>query len=82
VGMVIPGIPTCFEGKLHQSSCSGCEPFAAPPPPAVMEMMQKHRDEGQTLRAIADRLNALGLRTPNGSAWYASTVGRALAAAA
>jgi DNA invertase Pin-like site-specific DNA recombinase len=50
------------------------------PAPAVMEMMQKQRAEGLTLRAIADKLNALGLRTPNGSTWYASTVGRALAA--
>jgi DNA invertase Pin-like site-specific DNA recombinase len=48
--------------------------------PAVLKMMQKHRDKGLTLRAIADELNSLGLRTPKGSAWYASTVGRALAA--
>jgi DNA invertase Pin-like site-specific DNA recombinase len=53
---------------------------ALAPAPAVLEMMQKHRDEGLTLRAIAVKLNALGLRTPKGSAWYASTVGRALAA--
>jgi DNA invertase Pin-like site-specific DNA recombinase len=50
------------------------------PAPAVLTMMQKHRDAGLTLRAIADELNALGLRTPKGSAWYASTVGRALTA--
>jgi DNA invertase Pin-like site-specific DNA recombinase len=49
------------------------------PAPAVLKMMQKHRDKGLTLRTIADELNALGLRTPKGSAWYASTVGRALA---
>jgi DNA invertase Pin-like site-specific DNA recombinase len=53
---------------------------ALPPTPAVREMMHKHHSEGLTLRAIADKLNALGLRTPKGSAWYASTVGRALAA--
>jgi DNA invertase Pin-like site-specific DNA recombinase len=51
------------------------------PAPAVLKMMQKHRDKGLTLRTIADELNALGLRTPKGSAWYASTVGRALATA-
>lgn len=49
-----------------------------PPAPAVMEMMQELRDKGLTLRAIADRLNALGLRTPKGSNWYASTVRGAL----
>ena len=45
---------------------------------AVMEMMQQHRADGLPFRAIADRLNALGLRTPNGSVWYASTVRGAL----
>lgn len=54
--------------------------IALAPAPAVLEMMKKHRDEGLTLRAIAAKLNALGLRTPKGSGWYASTVGRALAA--
>lgn len=49
-----------------------------PPAPAVMDMMDKLRAEGLTLRAIADRLNALGLRTPRGSYWYASTVRGAL----
>ena len=48
------------------------------PAPAVMEMMQEHRADGLPLRAIADRLNALGLRTPNGAVWYASTVRGAL----
>jgi DNA invertase Pin-like site-specific DNA recombinase len=49
-----------------------------PPAPAVMGMMQELRGDGLTLRAIADRLNALGLRTPKGSSWYASTVRGAL----
>lgn len=53
---------------------------ALTPPPAVMKMMKKlRRDDRLTLRKIADELNALGLHTPKGSAWYASTVGRALA---
>lgn len=45
-----------------------------PPTPAVSDMMCKLRSEGQTLRAIASHLNQLGLRTPQGSLWYASTV--------
>jgi DNA invertase Pin-like site-specific DNA recombinase len=48
------------------------------PAPAVMAMMRKHRAKGLSLRAIADRLNDLGLKTPKGSAWYASTVRGAL----
>lgn len=36
------------------------------------------KDEGMTLRAIADRLNAEGYLTRNGSAWSATQVMRAL----
>jgi DNA invertase Pin-like site-specific DNA recombinase len=50
------------------------------PPPAVLTMIKKHRDEGMALKAIADQLNALGIKTPQGKAWYAMTVQRALAA--
>jgi DNA invertase Pin-like site-specific DNA recombinase len=45
-----------------------------PPSTAVLDMMCKLRSEGQTLRSIAAHLNQLGLRTPQGSLWYASTV--------
>jgi DNA invertase Pin-like site-specific DNA recombinase len=48
------------------------------PAPAVIQMMRQHRDEGLTLRAIADKLNGLGLRTPNGCQWYAGTVRNAI----
>jgi DNA invertase Pin-like site-specific DNA recombinase len=44
----------------------------------VVRMMRQHRDEGMTLRAIADKLNGLGLRTPKGSQWYACTVRNAM----
>jgi DNA invertase Pin-like site-specific DNA recombinase len=53
---------------------------AQTPPPAVLTMIKKHRDEGMALKAIADQLNALGIKTPQGKAWYAMTVQRALAA--
>jgi DNA invertase Pin-like site-specific DNA recombinase len=49
-----------------------------PPSPQVIEMMQRDRSEGLTLRAIADKLNGLGLRTPNGCQWYAGTVRKAM----
>lgn len=55
---------------------------AQAPPTAVLTMMQKHRRDGMSLKAIADQLNALGITTPQGSAWYAMTVQRALALAA
>jgi DNA invertase Pin-like site-specific DNA recombinase len=48
------------------------------PPVQVVQMMRQHRDEGMTLRAIADKLNGLGLRTPNGCQWYACTVSKAM----
>jgi DNA invertase Pin-like site-specific DNA recombinase len=48
------------------------------PAPAVIHMMRQHRNEGLTLRAIAEKLNSLGLRTPKGSQWYACTVSKAM----
>jgi DNA invertase Pin-like site-specific DNA recombinase len=44
----------------------------------VVEMMKSHREDGLTLRAIADKLNGLGLRTPKGCTWYACTVANAM----
>jgi DNA invertase Pin-like site-specific DNA recombinase len=44
------------------------------PAAELIRMVKRHRVEGDTLRVIAARLNALGLRTPKGNAWYASTV--------
>jgi DNA invertase Pin-like site-specific DNA recombinase len=49
-----------------------------PPAPQLVQMMRRHRAEGMTLRAIAAQLNVLGLRTPHGSQWYASTVRKAI----
>jgi DNA invertase Pin-like site-specific DNA recombinase len=49
------------------------------PAPQIVEMMQRYRSEGLTLRAVAGQLNALGLRTPHGSRWYASTVRKVMA---
>lgn len=48
------------------------------PASQVVQMMRQHRDEGMTLRAIADKLNGLGLRTPKGNQWYACTVRNAM----
>jgi DNA invertase Pin-like site-specific DNA recombinase len=42
--------------------------------PALFTIMQNRRAEGWPLRRIADEMNALGLKTPRGAGWHASTV--------
>ena len=46
----------------------------APAHPQISEMLQQMRAQGQTMRAMASQLNGLGLKTPSGGAWYASSV--------
>jgi DNA invertase Pin-like site-specific DNA recombinase len=41
---------------------------------ALLSIMQNRRAEGWALRRIAAEMNTLGLKTPRGSGWYASTV--------
>ncbi|MGH9772584.1 MAG: recombinase family protein [Candidatus Acidiferrales bacterium] len=48
------------------------------PSAAVLEMIQQMRFESASLRAIAARLNELGIRTPRGGKWHPTTVGRAV----
>jgi DNA invertase Pin-like site-specific DNA recombinase len=43
-------------------------------PAATIAFIAKMRGQGETLRAIADQLNALNITTPRGSQWYANTV--------
>jgi DNA invertase Pin-like site-specific DNA recombinase len=45
-----------------------------PVSPALLSIMQNRRAEGWTLRRIAAEMNGLGLKTPRGSGWHASTV--------
>lgn len=52
----------------------------SPPPAQLIEMIQKKRSEGCTLRAIAGYLSELGLRTLGGKHWYASRVRKAMLA--
>lgn len=44
----------------------------------MLQMMERQRIEGGSYRAIAERLNELGLKTPGGKHWYASTVRAAM----
>ena len=46
------------------------------PPPEVIEIMRDRRSQGDTYRAIADRLNRLDIRTPRGYRWHPETVKR------
>lgn len=48
------------------------------PTEAVLAMMHRHRLECGSYRAIAARLNELGVKTPAGAKWYASTVRTAM----
>jgi len=50
----------------------------APTPTEVIAMLQKHREDGKTLREIAAAVNALGLRAPSGKQWHAGSVRAAL----
>jgi hypothetical protein len=49
--------------------------------PLAVERMQSLRDEGLTLRAIAERLTEEGHRTRRGGTWAAETVRKMLARA-
>lgn len=44
----------------------------------VMSTILKFRDDGDTLPAIADKLNGMGVKTRRGGKWYASTVSNIL----
>jgi hypothetical protein len=48
----------------------------------VLSVLRQHRGEGKSFRQIAASINAMGLRTPSGAQWYASTVRQTLQAAA
>lgn len=54
--------------------------IAAPVAPKVLTLMRQQQANGTSLRAIAAHLNGLGLRTPKGFVWYASTVRNAISA--
>jgi Recombinase len=44
------------------------------PSAPVIEMIARLRLEGGTLRGIADRLNALAIKTATGGRWHPTTV--------
>lgn len=44
----------------------------------VLPIVIQYRDSGETLPAIAEKLNEMGVKTRRGGAWYASTVANIL----
>jgi DNA invertase Pin-like site-specific DNA recombinase len=65
------GNPRWHEGSLARATAAR-NPIK--PAPQLIEIMQRHRADGDSLRQIAGRLNTLGLYTPKGKPWHASTV--------
>jgi DNA invertase Pin-like site-specific DNA recombinase len=53
----------------------------APAAPQVLALMRELRAQAESYRAIAERLNGMGLKAPSGYAWYAATVRTALKSA-
>lgn len=76
------GLRTTSGAKFYASSIRNYLGRARPVKPAtpqdVVELMKKNRGIGRSLRYIADTLNDLGLKTPSGARWYASSVSAAL----
>ncbi len=44
------------------------------PSPQVVQIVQQQRQQGHTLRVIADHLHGLGIMTPYGNRWHAKTI--------
>jgi DNA invertase Pin-like site-specific DNA recombinase len=82
------GLLTPRNGRWHATSVraaiGAAELSMAVPklsaPPDVIARLHEFRSQGLSLRAIAARMNTLGLRTPGGHDWYASTVRKVLLA--
>lgn len=62
----------------HALACARAALDYRPPAPEVLNLMVRWRREGDTLRNIAERLNDINNRTPQGAVWYGSSVRAAL----
>ena len=69
-----------WQESIEKATAARRNPVKASP--EVIQMMQDLRKQGKTLRAIAEQLNGLELKTRAGCKWYASTVLFALKATA
>jgi DNA invertase Pin-like site-specific DNA recombinase len=64
--------------RLHEARKAAAKATRTQPPAEVIQIMIDRRRQGETLRTIADRLNRLDIRTPNGNRWHPETVKREL----
>lgn len=64
--------------KRNEAAKAKADRFAA----SVLPLVQKLRDAGETLQAIADALNDAGKPSPRGGQWTATSVKRVIARAA
>ncbi len=60
--------------RLHEARIAAAVATRTIAPPEVVQVMRERGEQGDTFRAIAEKLNRLGLRTTRGSEWYASTI--------
>ena len=65
------GNPRLAEARAARKNTGA---YAKKTPPEILALIKSLRRQGQPLRAIADELNRLHIRTPQGFSWYASTV--------
>jgi len=63
--------------KRNEAAKAKADRFAA----SVLPLVQKLRDAGETLQAIADALNDAGKQSPRGGQWTATSVKRVIARA-
>lgn len=66
-----------WQESIHKATAARKKPL---PSAELAAIVAGYRAEGFTLRAIAKRMNELGLKTASGAQWHASSVHKALAA--
>ena len=64
----------CGEVSLGYRKNGECKLEPDPEPPPIVRRIFQLRDEGESLRSIAERLNADDVETKSGGEWHASTV--------
>jgi DNA invertase Pin-like site-specific DNA recombinase len=79
------GLKTPRGGRWHSTTVRGIirdRKRIWPPRPVttgeVKALLQQYRAEGLTIRAIVEKVNGMGMKTPTGAAWHPSTVLREL----
>src|SRR4051794_31492145 len=69
------GNPRIAEARAARKNTGA---YAKRTPPEILALIKSLRGQGKTLRTIAEELNRLHIRTPQGFPWHASTVNNQL----